>query len=65
MKCDSDFGLADCPGTLGDLDSECGFKAGSGGAHSARTMRLADLTGVLSNGVWERALLRHDSATSP
>jgi hypothetical protein len=49
MKSKSDGGLADCPGTLGDLQLYLGFKAGSGGAHSARTMMLADLTALLSS----------------
>jgi hypothetical protein len=48
MKHNSEVSLADCPGTLGDLHSDLGFKSGSGGAHSARTMMLADLTALLS-----------------
>lgn len=37
------------PGTLGVLQPEFGFKAGSSGAHSARTMMLADLTTLLGS----------------
>lgn len=49
MKSKSDGGLPDCPGTLGDLQLDLGFKAGNSGAHSARTMMLADLTALLSS----------------
>ena len=49
MKSKSDAGLADCPGNLGDLYTDLGFKAGNGGTHSARTMMPADLTALLSN----------------
>lgn len=36
------------PGTLGKLGTEFGFKAGASGAHTARTMMLADLTALLA-----------------
>jgi hypothetical protein len=36
------------PGTLGNLKPECGFKTGISGAHTARTMMLADLTTLLA-----------------
>jgi hypothetical protein len=49
MKTKSSAGLADCPGNLGDLHPDLGFKAGSSGAHSAPTMMLADLTALLSS----------------
>ncbi len=48
MKSKSDCDMSDCPGFLGDLRSDLGFKAGTGGAHSARTMMLVDLTALLS-----------------
>ncbi len=35
------------PGNLGELKTEFGFKVGVGGAHTARTMMLADLTTLL------------------
>ena len=35
------------PGTLGTLRTELGFKTGISGAHTARTMLLADLTALL------------------
>jgi hypothetical protein len=35
------------PGTLGDLKTGFGFKVGTSGAHTARTMMLADLTTLL------------------
>ncbi|MCL5098270.1 MAG: DUF1819 family protein [Candidatus Omnitrophica bacterium] len=35
------------PGTLGELRTEFGFKAGVSGAHTARTMMLADITALL------------------
>ena len=34
-------------GTLGELKTEFGFKTGVSGAHTARTMMLADLTTLL------------------
>ena len=49
MKTKSNTGLVDCPGNLGDLRPDLGFKSGSGGAHCARTMMLADLTALLSS----------------
>ena len=49
MRTKSNGGVTDCPGNLGDLRPDLGFKAGSSGAHSARTMMLADLTALLSN----------------
>ena len=49
MKTKSNTGLVDCPGNLGDLHPDLGFKFGSGGAHCARTMMLADLTALLSS----------------
>ncbi len=36
------------PGTLGELRTEFGFKAGVSGAHTARTMMLADITTLLA-----------------
>ena len=48
MNSKSNSGLTLCPGSLGELHTDLGFKAGSGGAHSARTMMLADLTALLS-----------------
>jgi hypothetical protein len=36
------------PGTLGNLRREFGFKAGKSGAHTARTMMLADVTALLA-----------------
>lgn len=38
----------DSPGTLGDLQTEFGFKNGIAGAHSARTIMLTDLTALLA-----------------
>ena len=35
------------PGNLGELRTEFGFKVGGGGAHTARTMMLTDLTTLL------------------
>jgi hypothetical protein len=49
MRTKSNGGLTVCPGSLGDLHTGLGFKAGSSGAHSARTMMLADVTALLSN----------------
>jgi hypothetical protein len=49
MQTKSNTGVTDCPGNLGDLHPGLGFKTGSGGAHSARTMMLTDLTTLLSN----------------
>src|SRR5437879_6029155 len=49
MKNITDGALVNCPGTLGDLQPDLGFKAGSSGAHSGRTMMLADLTALLSS----------------
>jgi len=49
MQTKSNGGVTDCPGNLGDLRPDLGFKAGSGGAHSSRTMMLADLTALLSS----------------
>jgi hypothetical protein len=49
MKSKSDGGLPDCPEFLSDLQIDLGFKAGNSGAHSSRTMRLADLTALLSS----------------
>src|ERR1035437_572811 len=40
-------GLTGSPGTLGELKTEFGFKVGVSGAHTARTMMLADLTALL------------------
>lgn len=37
-----------CPGTLGELRTEFGFKTGVSGAHTARTMMLADLAILLA-----------------
>jgi hypothetical protein len=48
MNSKSEAGATVCPGSLGELHTDLGFKAGSGGAHSARTMMLADLTALLS-----------------
>ena len=41
--------VTDCLGNLGDLHTDLGFKTGSSGAHSSRTMMLADLTALLSS----------------
>ena len=46
------------PGTLGELRPEFGFKTGIGGAHTARTMMLADLTTLL--GAAPGQAKRHD-----
>jgi len=48
MRQKSDISLIGRPGTLGDLHADFGFKIGNGGAHSARTMMLADLTTLLA-----------------
>ena len=44
----SELGLTSSPGTLGTLRTEFGFKTGVSGAHTARTMMLADLTTLLA-----------------
>jgi hypothetical protein len=49
MQTKSNGGVTDCPGNLGDLHTDLGFKTGSSGAHSARTMMLADLTALLAS----------------
>ena len=43
----SKAGSTGCPGILGVLQPELGFKIGVSGAHTARTMMLADLTTLL------------------
>jgi hypothetical protein len=40
--------VARSPGTLGELRTEFGFKTGVSGAHTARTMMLADLAALLA-----------------
>jgi len=44
----AELGLVGSPGTLGELRTEFGFRAGVGGAHMARTMMLADLNTLLA-----------------
>lgn len=42
-----DLSLSISPGTLRELRDDFGFKNGIAGAHTARTMMLADLNTVL------------------
>jgi hypothetical protein len=44
----SAMGASGSPGTLGEPRRGCGFKTGVSGAHTARTMMLADLTTLLA-----------------